>query len=168
MPTDSWSLLGAFWRLERCGKSYTNTCQVFHLKMVAGLSHGKAKNLLREVPKAPYRSQPGDLGKGQVQASAKGHKAPWPPGQSCSAAFFKFCFIFALFVHSGDYKNLSKARQGAELSAPRLRKATRGGVHGQGCTPDLHGLLPFPSASVLNAGVNSPCWCVGPTALLHL
>ena len=100
-----------------------------------GFHTAKRRTSYGRSPRLPTGSQPGDLGEGQVQASAKGHRAPWPPGQSCSAAIFKFCSIFAVFVHSGDYKNLSKARHGAQLSAPRLREAARGGVHGAGLHP---------------------------------
>ena len=60
----------------------------------------------------------------------QGSPVPWD--RTVQRLFFEFCFILGFFVHSGDYKHLSKARPGAELSVPPLGEAARGGVHGAG------------------------------------
>ena len=134
----------------------------FIWKWWLGFHTAKRRTSYRRSPSLPTGSQPGDLGEEQ------GRKAPRSLGQNCSAAFFELCFILGLFVHSGDYKHLSKARPGAELSVPPSGRQPAGVFTGQGCTSDLHRLFPFRSTSVLNAGVSSPCWCVGTAAGLHL
>lgn len=103
MPADSWSRPGAFCRLsrERCGKSYSNTCQIFHLKMVAGLSHGKAWNLLQEVPKAPYWLPPRRPGRGAGTGFSKRTQGSLTARTELFSCFFRILFYSCLVCSLG-------------------------------------------------------------------
>lgn len=111
---------------------------------------------------------PATWARGRYRLQQKDTGLPDPQDRAVQLRFSSFILYLLYLFTQVITKIFQKPDMGPNSQLPASGRPPGGVFTGQGCTPDLHRLLPFPSASVLNAGANSPCWCVGPTALLHL
>lgn len=123
---------------------------------------------IRRSPRLPTGSQRGDRARGRYRLQQKDTRLPDPQDRAVQLLFSSFVLFLPCLFTRVITKIFQKPDMGPNSQFPASGRPPAGVFTGQGCTSGLHRLLPFPSTSALNAGVNSPCWCVGPTALLHL